>query len=462
MSRNKFNRREMLKRLGLATAATVVAACVPPATEETGVAEEEKQEEVKSAPAPSEKVTLRLVRVGGSLGEHTPAVVEMFMDANPDIEVQMEDIAYGDIWTKTELGFASGDWQDVVHSFTRYFFLGAYQGLYLQLDELLETTDAVPDYDDYYEIAVENVKFEGKTFALVDSAYTGPTTHLTWNRSLIDEAGVEPPNPDMNMQDLFDLAMKCTNTEEGIFGIEMNHNTHGRLCNTLRTYGKPEYGVDGDTSSWLVSPDGKQFRLLDNWAAEEYFTNWYGPLVTAGAQPPEFETGIFQAGKAAMFQGHHGNMRQLEKRSEWDWNPEDTMLMPVGVQGRRGTSQESQLKCINPQTKHPMESLRLAAFLTGPDSGRMGLETHGGYSARKSVYDDPTLWETYPFYKDHHELMLSGIVEPYPMPWNFRDPEVLDAHRNLFAPLYAGTESFEELASTIQEEIQKIFDQPRP
>jgi ABC-type glycerol-3-phosphate transport system substrate-binding protein len=306
------------------------------------------------------------------------------------------------------------------------------------------------------------MKYEGKTFGVLEAAYTGPTTHLAWNRHLIEEAGADPPWPDMTMDDLFELAMKCTDTEKGIFGIEMNHNTVGRLCTTLRTYGKPEYGVNGDTSSWLASPDGKQFRFLDNPAAKEYFTNWYGPLVQAEAQPKEFETGLFQAGKAAMFQAHHGGIRRLATSTEWEWFPEDTMLMPVGAQDRRGTSQESQIKVIYSQTKHPEEALLLVDVLTGTEAGKIGLQNHGGMSARASVYDDPELWEQFPHYKDHHELMLSGIVEPYPMPWNFRDQEVLDAHKNLFAPLYQGAQTFDEIAPLIQEEIQKIFDQPRP
>jgi ABC-type glycerol-3-phosphate transport system substrate-binding protein len=358
------------------------------------------------------------------------------------------------------MGFATGDLHDVVHAFTRDYFLSAYRGFYLPLDDVIE--DLVPDYDDYYESAMENIRFEGKLYGLLEAAYIGPTAFLMWNPQLVEEAGAEPPWPDMTMDDLFELAMTCTNTEKGIFGIEMNHNTPGRICNTLRTYGKPEYGVHGDTSSWLVSPDGKQFRFLDNPAAEEYFTQWYRPLQDAGAQPRVFESGLFQAGQAALFQAHHGWVRRLEKDCEWGFEAKDSILMPVGAQGRRGTSQESHMKCVSSETEHVEEALRLCAFITGTEAGKLGLEAHGALSARKSVYNNPELWERYPHYKLHHELLMSEAVEPYPMPWNFRDPEVRDAHSNLFAPLYAGEQTFEEIAPAIQEEIQKIFDQPRP
>jgi len=461
MFSKKINRREMLQGLGLTLAASALAACAPQVSEEEKATEAPKPtEEMAATPAPVEKVTLRMMRVGGSMGEHYPQVVEMFMEQNPDIEVTMEDIAYGDVWMKTEMGFAAGDLQDVVHSFTRYYFLGASQGFYMPVDDVLQ--DLVPDYDDYYEVAMENIRFEGKLYGLLEAAYIGPTAFLVWNRHLIEEAGVEPPTPDTDMNGLYELAIKCTNVDKEIFGLEMNHNTIGRLCNTLRTYGKPEYGVNGDTSSWLVSPDGKKFRFVDNPAAEEYFTKWYRPLQDAGVLPRVFESGLFQAGKAAMFQGHHGWVSRLNKDCEWGYDPKDSLLMPVGAQGRRGTSQESHMKCVYSQTKHSAEALRLSAFVTGTEAGKLSLQTHGGLSARKSVYNDPELWESYPHYKLHHETLLSGIVEPYPMPWNFRDQEVLDAHKNLFAPLYDGSTTFEEVAPTIQEEIQKIVDQPRP
>ena len=92
----------------------------------------------------------------------------------------------------------------------------------------------------------------------------------------------------------------------------------------------------------------------------------------------------------------------------------------------------------------------------------MGIKESGAFSGRKSVYRDPQFAETMPIYKQFDELMTSGVVEPYSIPWNLRDIEYSDKWTQLGAPLRDGTATFDEHAPVLQEEIQKLFDLPRP
>lgn len=462
MTRRQFVNRTLGAITGLATL-SAIGGCAPaitPAPEATKA--------VETAPEPAkvtDPITIRVMNLGGPLGEYVYDACERFTQDHPEIQTKVEDVPYAEMSQKTEMGFAIGDLPDTLHAFTRWLWLGCYKGWYLPLDDLLESTDAVPDYDDFYPISVENEKWEGKTYCLLESPCSAPNSTLVWNRSIFEEAGVAPPNPDMDIWDLFDLAQKVTNREKGIFGIELALTSTARIATMCRIWGKPDYGINGDTSTWLTSIDGKKFNFIDNQGAIEFYTKFLRPLIDSGAQPTEadqIQGGLFAAGKSAMYQGHQGHPVRLELSigSNWDFHVEDAMNFPVGPDGRRGTAQEAQVKCIYSQTKYPEEALRVLGYITSHESGLASLEKTGNYSGRRSCYLEYA--ERYPHFTEWDELMVSDIVEPYPMPWNLRDVEVLDTFTNTFAPLIAATTDWGTQAPIVQAEIQKVFDLDRP
>ena len=71
-------------------------------------------------------------------------------------------------------------------------------------------------------------------------------------------------------------------------------------------------------------------------------------------------------------------------------------------------------------------------------------------------------YEEFPYYREWVQFMDSGIVEPYPMPWNLRDVEVLDVFSAEFAPLFQAEASWEEQAPVIEKAIQAGIDLERP
>ena len=418
------------------------------------------------APAPKQ-ITLRAQVRAGTYGQYQYDLFEKFMEQYPHIKVEGEDVPHGEASMKTELGYVAGDLPDTLHCHSRWLRIGCYKGFYLALDDLLESTDAVPDYDDFFKVFVENAKFEGKTYCIGENAHTGVGQIVMWNRQLIEEAGVEPPNPDMDMWDFHELIMKCANPDKSIFGAEMTLSSQARLSNVFRTWGKPEYGPEGDTSSWLTSPDGRTFQFLDNDAARQFFVDWLAPLLKARAHPKSEDQvtgGLFVAGKAATYQGYLGKLRhnKLAIGEEWDFHPEDAIVLPKGAHGRSGTAQEEDSKAVYSKTKYPEEALRLLGFLFSHEGGMFASETMGPWTARRSVLSDPMLVDPYPVLKDVVALWDSGSVEPYPMPWNLRDPEFSDTQSMLINPLRQGTATWAEQAPVVQSEVQKIFDLPRP
>ena len=449
---------------GSLAAASLAASGCAPATPGTG-APAGSVPQGETPKKTEETITIRVMSLGGALGQHVHDACEQFSKDHPNIQTKVEDVPYGEMSQKTEMGYATGNLQDTLHAFTRWYRFGAFKGWYLALDELLETTDAVPDYGDFYPVSVENEKFEGKTFCLIESPCSAPNSTLEWNRNIFENAGIDPPNPEMDIWDLFELAQKVANKDEGIFGIELANSTPARLAALCRLWGKPEYGEQGDTSTWLASVDGRQFNFIDNPGAIEFYNKFYRPLVEAGAQPlaaDQVQGGLFVAGKSAMYQGHQGHplRHELAIGDKWEFHPEDAINFPHGPEGRWGTAQEAQVKCVYAKTPHPEEALRVLGYMTGYEAGLEALAKSGNYSGRRSCY--MAIADKYPHFKQWDELMMSGIVEPYPMPWNFRDVEVLDVFRNSLDPLWSLTETWDRQAPIVQDEVQKIYDLPRP
>ena len=164
-----------------------------------------------------------------------------------------------------------------------------------------------------------------------------------------------------------------------------------------------------------------------------------------------------------MVNNHQGYPMRYVKAigDNWEYHPEDTILMPGGPDGRYGTSQEGNGKCVYSKTKYPEWALRAIGYTVSYEAGLTSLDVTGSYTPRSSV----NLYfaeHGYPHYALIDELSKSEDVEPYPMPWNFRDVEVLDVFSNTLDPLWSLTETWERQAPVVQKEVQKIYDLPRP
>ena len=475
MLENKLDRRQFLAGVaattGMAVMSILAGGCAPKGTPAPAATAKPEVKPTEASPkAQKEPILIRFANQGGAFGDLYVKYAQAYDDEHPEIKVESEDVPYGEMGAKAALQLAAGTLQDILYAHNRWHKLGCASGWYVPIDDLLESVpDAIPDYDDFYAIGVEHAKFEGKTYGIMDFCVPGCAHMLTWNRGLFEKAGLEPPNADMSMDELRDLAIKMAKPDEGIFGITCVLHKQNRLMSITRCYGKPEYGVDGDTSGWLHSPDGKTWRFIE--ATEEWYKNFYKPCSEAHAiVGPQDEVdwwgggGLFSTGQCAMLQGYHRDpVKQITQVGDkWDYHPEDCCWWPKGPQGRFGTCHEYMVFMVGALCKHQEEALRVIGALTGYDIGLEQIAISGAYSARSSCYRDSPIAQEIPIFKDTDELMRSDIVEPYSLPWNFRDSEALDAYINTSTPLWNGTATWEEQAPIVQQEVQKVYDEPRP
>lgn len=422
------------------------------------------------AKADTTKITLRVTANPGDDAKLQAGFAQKYMEMYPNVTIKIEEA--GQLNDQTPLAAAAGNLADVlVQVHNRWFSMWCYKGYYLPLDDLMAANpQAIPDPKDIYPIGWEAAKFEGKLYGVPRATWPGSAYGIIMNRNLFEKAKVDMPKGEVDIYTVQELAFKLANKKEGIFGIQMVTHKQNRLANTLRFWGKPEYGVNGDTSSWPSSPDGKKWRYYDNPACDEWYNKWYRPLLEAGAAvKPQDETDaagqgeLFVLGRVAMLQGYHRDPQRCWLRigDKWKFYREDACLLK-GPQGRYGTCQENYNDCIGFQSKVPQEALKYIGFETNYENQLAQMEVTGRIISRHKVYTESPLSKTTPLYKAAAELLVSGKVEPYTLPWNFRDDEARDKYYNTTLPLYNCTKTWKEQAPISQAEVQKVYDEPRP
>jgi ABC-type glycerol-3-phosphate transport system substrate-binding protein len=486
-----MSRRQLLRRLatlgtGLVAAGPILAACGPTPTpqviRETVVVEKEKivekpvketvvveKEVVKEVPAVAEPITLRQQVFAGTCGMHQHEFAKRFMKWKPHITVKNEDIRYGDILSKTEMGHAVGNVQDVCYGHSEWLWQGVTEGFYRSLEDLIKANPP-PDFDDFYKICMDNERYpdDGQIYSIPSYFHLGGNILVTWNRELLEAKGLKMPWEGWHMEEMVEMALAATDVDKGIFGVDFRGLTHQLYWENLtRAWGNPEYGRDGDTRGWQVGPQGKKWQFYNWLGSERFYNDVLRPLLDAKAHPKQedmIEGGLFAAGRQALRFSHGNDPISLYLRiDKWDYFPQDTQLAPLGPDERQPQCHSSNMFMVSNLSKHPAEALELIGYMTSTEAGVWNaLVTGCSHLARQSVITHPKVLELNPAYNILDALYLTGEIEPYPMPDNYRYKELLDIYRNTTDPLRLATKSWEEQAPIVQTEVQKLMDLPRP
>lgn len=471
MSGKRMSRRAFLRRAaafaGMAAVGSLAVTCGATPTPEVIEKEVTKIVEV---PEKAETMTLRVQTLGGVRGEKAYKFARMYETLKPNITLKNEDLAWGDTQLKQELLYGTGDLWDICYGHTTYANVGAHKGWYAPIDDLLAADpNAVPGYpEDFYEAFIEFSKWEGKTYGIIDAMGPGYVTYV-YNRHIFEQMGVDRPPSEvggMTVWELQEMARKLTSTDKGIFGLTTVAVNESTVTTYSRCWGRPEYGPDGDTRGWIISPDGKTFNLENNEFLETWYKDWYLPLLNEGVLPKaeeQIEGGLFIGERQGIQQYHPGAPRRIKLGTEgkWEYFLEDYFMMPRGPDGRVGSAAEGQNWYVGGLTKYPLEALRVIGFFTAPEAGLFEiLEAESGYTGRKSVFTNPKVVEYSPVYQDTHDWMVTGDFEAGATPWNLRFAESNDIFRNLWGPLLQGEVTWEVQAALIQEQQDAIFAEP--
>ena len=219
----------------------------------------------------------------GGNEKNLTTIVDAFEKANPNITVKVNTTDYANYFTKLQTDLAAGTQADVFDVDT-----GSYANL--QADGVLAPLSGV-DASKYRTSLLDTYKTDGKQYGLPTSF---SNVVLFYNKALFDKAGVSYPTDSWTWADEKAAAKKLTDKAAGVWG-DFQPITYNEFSKVIQ-----------QTGGSFLSDNGKKSAFNDE--AGQRATAWLAgksgvtmPTAAAGANTPDFDSGLFKAGKLAMW-----------------------------------------------------------------------------------------------------------------------------------------------------------------
>lgn len=449
-TKQHFTRRAFLKGMAMTGAGAALAACPAPAAP----AATESGDDMPAA----EAIMLRVQAPAGNGALMPHEFATRFADET-GVQVEVEDTIYGEIETKTQTGYISGTLQDLVYGHHRWIFINFLKGIYLEIDDLLDSAPP-DDFDDFYPSVLEGNQWEGKNFSLPDVVHPGGNIAVNYNKTMLEEKGLPEPQQGWTIADWTEIARAAADPDAGVFGIGFDSMIAMHYySNVSRSFGAPD-----STDSWIMDEEGRTMSYNNDLHAE--IAEWYVGLLdekvaSRDADREGVEPNLFVAGLEATHASTVGILTNNQARVG-DRFEVGSVPLPVGSEGRQGTCFSGNHWMINSDTAHVDEAWGLVKAYTSYDAGVFQvLEAKRQTNGRKSVWTDPQVNEVNFMYGFTDQLITDG-VEPYPMPWNTRFTEANNIFRSELNLIWEGEVTFAEHAPEIDRKTQAVLDEPRP
>jgi multiple sugar transport system substrate-binding protein len=316
-----------------------------------------------------------------TLDWQTDDIVAGFEEANPDINVEVEQVPFNDLFTQIQIRLGAGSTDPDVISVDVPLVAG-----YVLRDWLLPLDDAFTEeeFADWLPAAVEAGTVDGTLYAAPTST---STQLLFYNRECFERAGLTPPGPDdrLTWEQIAEIAPQMTFDDDGdgtpdVWGFIWEQMVRIYQLQALpESLGGRPIGEDGLTVDGVInSPE---------WI--EAFTYYYDMFNTWRAAPQGEEfwpPDIFETGNLCMFVGGPWNIGRFAGNPdlEIDWG---VSRHPYFEDGEIVTPTGSWHIGVNANTEQPEAAQRFVHYITiGEGAERWWRRPGGGdFPAQLSV-----------------------------------------------------------------------------
>ncbi|MBC7236815.1 MAG: extracellular solute-binding protein, partial [Chloroflexi bacterium] len=404
MNDRRVTRRNLLRTAAVFVAGASLAACAPKVIKETVVVEKEVEKVVKETvqvekvvekqvttvvekevtrvvekAAPKQKIMLRLGKFAGNAWDFDVKWSKIFMEENPHITVQIEDVPYNEMFPKCLALGATGLMWDVFTGHNIWSPYLAWKGITMQLDEFIETHDI--DFEDFFPSVIADSRLwtNNRLCWLPTVVHPGGNAVVGFNMDMLREAGVElPPKAvegDWTIMDWEEIVRKVAKPREQ-WGIQLDGMKHPLYIQQfVRTWGLPTGGpgaAGSSEDSWLLSYDGRKHQLGDEFPRVKAGLEWYAKWGVEGYRPTDADAqqlagvDLFTAGKMVSRAGTVGQPENWRARIGDKFEPL-YVPWPKGPDGNRGSCLSYNTMAVYTRTQYPEDSFNLAARLTSKE-----------------------------------------------------------------------------------------------
>jgi len=382
MAAGSMTRRSFIACLAIGTGGALLAACAPSAAPPPAQATGPAATETGAAATPvAETVEIRFEdesEVGPEgFKVFTDVLIPEFEETNPDIKVKFEP-AIGDWGQKITAQMAAGEAPDVMVAY------GNNARQWMESEQLLPLEDVFTkdELDDFYEgqLAAFNVNNHLYEIPKYVSCIV-----LSYNKDLMDEAGLDYPDEDWTWDDFLVAVDKLTKRDASGKPIQWGYRVAtSYLAHWVWANGGEWMDKDAMGTKILIDQPKAMEALKFNW--DILFTHEYAPMPQEVEGVGYFDT--FQTGKLGLNEAHSWQVTDYIVRNNFGY---DFALLPKGPVERVGHIFADGYGIFK-GTKYKDAALKFLRFITSPEAEReMCVSVLGLQPSRKSVAH---VWDT--------------------------------------------------------------------
>jgi multiple sugar transport system substrate-binding protein len=438
MAEMQLSRRSFLRGASAVAATLAIAACTPTAPAAPAASGSEG-----AAPS-SEAITLVFHTRLGSHADWHIARKPLFEEQNPGLILELDPLPGEEMYAKVYALAASGTVGDLVWTYLNNPPEHKAKGVLIPLNDIVEAKNF--DLSPFWTSLLDALTLDGELHAIPNHGHFGTTVYY-YNKDLFEASGAALPTPEWTVDDLT-TAAKAITKEPEIWGFRGTGTGQEHIPNYLRMFGGDLLNAEGTRCG--LSDEGSIAAL--KWLYDLQFVEKVDPC-TCGDQQRE----NFVAGQVGMFNTTPGLVAEFQKVTDWTfaW---DTMVVPAGPEGLRGSQVSAGAFGITGNSAHPNEAFQVLDFFSTPEDGVEhvfgGAGSPGG---RTDVWASDRLAEISPIYKIIAETFPDGPA-PWYRPANARTSEFIDTMNNNLQAIWTGQVGFEEGIETTYTLCQEVLD----
>ncbi len=375
---------------------------------------------------------------------------EQFTEANPDIEVEIELVPWGDYWTRLPQDIGSGTMTDIFWTNTSNY------GIYADQDRLIDISEAIgEEHDDWNESVVELYTRDG---ALWGVPQLSDSIAMFYNKDLVEEAGIDVASlkwsPDVAGDTFLPALKQLTVDADG------NHpGDDGFDPDNIDVWG---FNAQNDLQAiWIdfLAQNGGSFQDGDEYAFDspegvESFQYLVDLINTERVAPPAADTNadgdasrnLFVQGKMALFQSGQYSLPAMSDIDSFEWG---IAPMVEGPEGRIGVV-HGVAALGNADSKNLDATIEVLKWLGSAEGQRPLGETGAAFPAALDAQDAFTsYWDEQEI--DTQEFLNAAEGETTPAPVGPRSNAGLDAIGTVFPEMFEGRVPVEQALEQAQQ-----------
>ncbi|WP_108249226.1 ABC transporter substrate-binding protein [Planctomonas deserti] len=298
---------------------------------------------------------------------------DAFEEENPDIDVEIEHVAYADYFDKLRTDVAGGSADDIFWVNNSYFGAYADNGNLLNIDETLGA-EAKRAWEPK---VVEQFTRDGALWGVPQLTDAGIA--LYYNRAMLDQAGIAPEqlntltwSPDAAQDSFLPVLQKLTRDAAG-----KTADAPGFDPNAIAQYG---FNASNDLNAIYLQfigsnggtyQDGDEFTFDDPKSVEafQYIVDLINehhvaPSAADTNEDGDFARNQFLQGKMALFESGTYNLKNIADSADFDWG---VALIPSSPAGRVSVT-NGIVAAGNAATEHPEATAKVLEWL-GSEEG---------------------------------------------------------------------------------------------